>query len=347
MRDWYGPAIAVGGVPGNVWAQPGGDFTGVLRAGYEATIMDRATDLYSRLKRGYRRSCRPNGQLNAGFSSMSDLINEVTVNAKRQELAFIKVGTTGVLAVTNSLFKCGTHPVAGSNASSAPAGNAPTVATAGALIFSNPTAGDTTHITTGWPLASVINSTLLLYDRIFHVLKLMNSTATEAVTGVPTRYQSSTVTDADYIAGNFLFPEVSTALAATAHNWTVCTYTDQGGSASNLPSVVGNSAAIINRLDIPAGQWFMPLASGDVGVKALTQMQCDALVATGAIDFVIGHPLLWMPCTIANVMCAVDGINSAFGFARIFDSACLAMLEICKPATTATTYTGTVALAAG
>ena len=54
----------------------------------------------------------------------------------------------------------------------------------------------------------------------------MNSTATEAVTGVPTRYQSTTASAEDYI------PEITSAssswrhraLAATAHNWTTCTY---------------------------------------------------------------------------------------------------------------------------
>ena len=57
--------------------------------------------------------------------------------------------------------------------------------------------------------------------------------------------------------------ECRTALAATAHNWTVCTYTDQdGNTGATLPSVTGNSGNIINRLDQPAGTWFCPLASG-------------------------------------------------------------------------------------
>jgi peptidoglycan hydrolase-like protein with peptidoglycan-binding domain len=216
------------------------------------------------------------------------------------------------------------------------------------IIFSNPAGGDTSHITTAQPLSSVINNTLLLYDRLFAVAKTMNSTATEAVTGVPTRYQSVTSTDQDYAGGNFLFPETGTALPATAHNWTVCQYTDQdGNAAANLPSLAGNASNIINRLDTPAGYFFAPLAAGDIGVKVLTQMQCSALVATGAIDFVIGHPLMWMPCPIANMACTVDGIGTAFNLVRIFDSACLGMLEVCKPATTATTYSGTVSIAQG
>jgi len=169
----------------------------------------------------------------------------------------------------------------------------------------------------------------------------MSSTATEAVTGVPSRYQNTTGGAVDSAEGNFLFVECGAALGATAHNWTTCLYTDQGGTTGvTLPSLTGNSSCIVNRLDHPTGQWFAPLASGDTGIKALTQMQCSASV-TGTINFVIGHPIAFFPCPIANLIWVYDGINSAFNLTRIFDDACLAFLEITKPATGATTYTGT------
>jgi hypothetical protein len=192
---------------------------------------------------------------------------------------------------------------------------------------------------------SITNNSLLLYDRLFSVAKTMASTATEAVTGVPTRYQSTVATDPDYAGDNFLFVEVgTTALAATAHNWTVCTYTDQGGAASTLPSLTGNSGAIVNRFDHPASQWFAPLESGDVGIKALTQMQCSASVATGLISFVIGHPIGFMAFPVINSFFPFDWLTNRDQAPRIFDSACLAFIEPLKPATTATTYTGRIAL---
>ena len=86
---------------------------------------------------------------------------------------------------------------------------------------------------------------------------------------------------------------------------------------------------------------FITLPSGDTGIKNLTQMQCSAAVATGAIDFTIGHPIAFMPCGIANFVCEKDGLTTSISLERIFDDACLAFLEICKGATTATTYTGT------
>jgi len=86
----------------------------------------------------------------------------------------------------------------------------------------------------------------------------------------------------------------------------------------------------------------MPLQTGDIGVMDLAQMQCSAAVATGVINFVIGHPLAMFPCPIASIACQIDGINTAFSLARIFDDAALAWLELNKPATGATNYTMSV-----
>jgi hypothetical protein len=132
----------------------------------------------------------------------------------------------------------------------------------------------------------------------------------------------------------------ATALAATGHNWTVCTYTDQANAASTLPSVTGNSGAIVDRLDQPLQQWFVPLESGDVGIKAWTQMQCNAAVATGAINFCIGHPIGFMAFPVINSTLPYDWLTNRDQAPRIFDNACISFLEPLKPATTATTYTG-------
>lgn len=341
MRGWYGGPIALAGVPGNVRVHGDGDFSGRISEGFFCSALDRAADLFTRFRRGLRVAARRSpSQLNTGFASLSDLIAEATAG-KRREFQFNKVGATGVVGVTNSLWGLGNQPAAGANAGNAPGGDVLTDATLGAFPFDNPTGGDTQHFVSGYPLASVAGNTLLLYDRLHQVNKTINSTATEAVTGVPTRYQSTTAGAEDSIQGNFLFAEIGgTALAATAHNWTVCTYQNQANQSATLPSLVGNSGGIVRRLDHPANQWFAPLANGDTGVKALTQMQCSAAVATGVVNFVIGHPIAWMPCPIANMVCVTDGINSAFNLARILDDAALAFLEVCKPATGATTYTG-------
>ena len=337
---WYGKPIAVHGVPGLVYATKDGDFIGAIDAGYEVSAIDRADDIIRRHHRMQRaRMARVRRQ--SGAIGSLDQALAAYFGGGNRTFSFNKAGTTGVVGATNTLWFVGSQPAAGSAAAAAPGGTVPTDATTGSWAFDNPSSG-TQHFVFGNPIASVAANTLLLYDRLFSVTKTMNSSTTEAVTGVPTRYQSTTAGAADSAENNFLMIECRTVLAATAHNWTVCTYTDQSNNTgATLPSVTGNSGNIVNRLDQPAGTWFCPLASGDTGIKNLTQMQCSAAVATGAIDFTIGHPIAFMPCGIANFVCEKDGLTTSISLERIFDDACLAFLEICKSATTATTYTGT------
>lgn len=347
MRGWYGPPIAVARLPGRVYVDGSGDFVGRLGESRFSNLLDASFErTVETLKRAARRNM---GKLSQGFTSLSDLIFEATAGAKRREFFFNKAGATGVVGATSSLWGVGPMPAGGANAAGAPGGEAPTDATTGAFPFANPAGGDTQHFTTGYPVSSVGGNTLLLYDRLFQVNKTMNSTATESVTGVPTRYQSTVPGAPDYAGGNFLFVEVGgTALAATAHSWNTCLYRNQDGTdARTLPSLAGNSGTIVRRLDHPTNSWFAPLAAGDTGIMDLMQMQCSALVATGVVNFVIGHPLAWLPCPIANMACVTDGINSAFNLARIFDDAALAFLEVSKPATAATTYSGSFTTVSG
>jgi hypothetical protein len=326
----------------------GGDFTGPCNWGQFANIKDYTTQHIKRILRNVAK--RQLSTTNAGFASLSDIISEATVGGKARFFHYHKNGVTGAVNVTSSLWGLGTMPTAGANAAAAPGGEAPVDSTVGAYAFTNPTGGDTQHIINLAMGGSVAANNLLLYDRIFQVDKTMNSSATESVTGVPTRYQSSTSTDANYAGGNFFFPEVGgTALANTAHNWTVCQYRNQAGTdAQTAPSATGVNSAIARRIDLSAaGAWFMPLASGDTGAMDLAQIQCSALVATGVINFVIGHPIAWCPCPVANIININDNIMTAFNLVRVFDDAALAWLEVNKPATTATTYTGTITTVSG
>lgn len=334
---WYGRPICLLDVPGSLWITADGDFIGHVNGGYFASALD---FFEAKLKRYLKELSRPQyGYANAGFASISDALARASQgNSQRRQ--FNKVGPTGVVAATSSLWRVGPQPVAGAAGAAAPGGTAHTSANTGALAFANPATG-TNHLVGADVAASVINNSLMVYDRIFSVAKTMNSTATEAVTGVPTRYQSTTASLEDYIGDNFGFVETGgTVLASTAHNWTVCTYTDQANAASTLPSLTGNSGSIVDRFDHPVSQWFAPLESGDVGIKAWTQMQCSAAVATGAINFCIGHPLGFMSFPVINSMLPFDWLTNRDQAPRVFNDACVAFLEPLKPATNATTYTG-------
>lgn len=347
MRDFYWP-IAMHGVPGAVYAMPGGDFRGEIRDGQEMSAVDRAADY---LRRERRRHVTRIGHMKrqaGAFGSLSALIAAAT-GGKRQDFILNKAGpTANAGAQSVDLWTATGSPTTGSPGAAAPGGTAYTSASAGAFSYVNPANANSGHFVTGNIAATLGGSTALLYDRLFAVAKTMNSTATEAVTGVPTRYQNTVAGTEDYIGGNFCYAvNPTTVLPATAHNWTVCQYTDQAGNAAqNFVSIAGQSACAVRCFDLQAGFWFLPLAAGDVGVKALTQMQCSALVATGTIEFVIGHPIAFMPCPIANLICPTDGINTAFNLTRIYDNAALGLIDFQKPATSANTFNGQITVVA-
>jgi hypothetical protein len=348
MNGWYGPPIAVGNAPGAVWACGDGDFRGRLAAGQMTSLQDYVEQRIKRILRNASR--RQLSSLNAGFSSMSDLIAEATTGGKKRSFLFNKLGVAADAAGASvSLWGLGNTPAAGANAANAPGGEAPTDATTGAFPFSNPTGGDTQHLVGAQFSGDAATRTLFLYDRIFQVNKTMNSTATEAVTGVPTRYQSSTPGNADYAGGNFIFPEVGvTLLPATAHNHTVLQYRNQAGTDAQVaPSAAGVSGMNARGIDLAIGQWFMPLAAGDTGAMDLAQIQLDALVATGVLNYIIGHPIAFFAIPVADVLHNYDGIMTAFNLTRIFDDAALALSSLGQSATTATVFNGHFETVAG
>lgn len=359
FKDFYYP-VAVHGVPGNVRVMPGGDFAGEVLAGEYFSAQDRGAEVLKKILRAAEAKVKRHKALGTlidliragdrrlasvgAFASIDAVIAAFT-GGKCQVLNFSKTGTaSNAIGNAEDLWIAVGQPAAGAASSAAPGGRVPDNTTTGNLGFKNLGAANSGHYL-NWSLsANVINNSLLLYDRLFDVVKTMNSTATQAVTGVPTRYTSQVAGNVAYIGGNFCFPYCpTTVLAATAHNWTVCQYTDQDGNATqSFPSIAGVSANTVGGIDLVAGSWFMGLAAGDIGVKALTQMQCSALVATGTIDFVLAHPIAVNACPIANLACLDDGLYTSLNLSPVLDGACLAFLEMPKPATTLTIYSGLV-----
>jgi len=334
VRHWYGPPIAVAGVPGAVYARGGGDFVGPIAAGKFGSLADLQFERMKRIMREMSLEARLVSGV--GFTSLSDMISKWTQDNKGQTLLMVKpTSVTGVTGRANTTWYSSGTPVAGAAGAAAPGGTANAKGDTGSYPIINTTTGsEGLFLVSGFAQASTSPQSILLYDRLFSCAKTMSSSASEAVTGVPVRYTSTTSTDWNYAGGNFIAPEVTSALSATAHNWTVMQYTNQAGvTASIAPSVAGVSSAAANSIDLPAGYWFMPLASNDIGVTALTQMQCSAAALTGDINWVVGHPLAMMPCLANYVYSPQDFTNSAFGLTRMYDTACLAYFLIGTSAT--------------
>lgn len=337
MRDWYGPPIAVGNVPGRVYATRGGDFVGPIRGGYFASLADYATERAKRVLRNAAR--RQSSTLNTGFASLSDLISEATTGGKRQDIWYGKAGTLAVTAAQSSLWNVGSFPAAGGTPAARPGGAVPTNATTGSFVQTDPGGSDTLHLVTMVSQGSASPNTLILYDRTFHAGTINhNTSAAQTVTGVPTRYATTTS------PGVFAFLEVTTVLTATAFNITL-QYTDQAGAAAeNAPSLAGIVSSAVTR--IPHAQFFIPLNSGDTGLRTITQITFSAAAASGVSNIVMGKPLAFIPQPASAAAVVMDGINSAFSLVQVLTGACLAFLEL-KGTASATTYTGSVIMVAG
>jgi len=342
MQGWYYKPIHLLDVPGSVRVAADGDFVGrFVTSRFEVGL--------DRVREALVRASKPrHGVLNAGFVDVSDALNRASQGFRQQPGGNItKVGTTGVVGASNTLWRVGNTPAGGGAGSAAPGGRACSSTTNGAMRWTNPAAG-TMRLTGADFSANIINNSVLIYDRIFDVAKTMSSTANEAVTGVPTRYQSSTTTSEEYAGGNFCFVEAVAALGATAHEWGVaggneCLYRNQAGTDNSIfPVMTGNASCIQDRLDHPlSAPWFFPPAAGDTGVMDLAQLRCSASV-TGTVNFVLGHPLGFMSFPVINSMLPFDWLTNRDQAPYISNSACLALLEVVKPATTATTYTGRI-----
>jgi hypothetical protein len=343
QRHFYAP-IPVAGVPGHIVAMPGGDFTGEILVGQEASKFDRLADM-AKAERRRRIAAVARGRKQLGaFGSLDDILAAAAAG-KYQDLRFNKTGVaSNAIGNAMDLWTRAGYPAAGAAGGASPGGTNWTSASTGALPFTNPATADSLQPVSGYATASVINHCLLLYDRLHSVVKTMNSTVAQAVTGTPSRYQSTVSGNVESAEGSFIFPSnPTTVLPATAHNWDAVQYTNSAGTAARqCPSIAGISACVVGGIDLVVHTWFMPLQAGDLGVQKMTSLKCSAAVATGTIDFVQGHALVYMPCPVASFVCPFDWIYTAFRAVKILDDACLAFLEMPKANNAACSYTGGV-----
>lgn len=341
FRDWYGPPVAIAGVPGAVYAAKGGDFVGGIKGGQFANLLDWMAQRQRRVFRNFARLSRHKFH---GFSSLSDLIAEATTGGKAQDLFFSKAPTTATtVGNAASAWNVGTYPAAGGTGGTSGTGRKTTKATTGALNFTNAAGGDTLHLTTITAQATAVSS-LMLYDRLWDMTYNHATSTSTAIDSAnrPDRYQGTGTAP-----GNFISGEITTALSATAHNLTVTYVDDAGNTAEAAAAYAAPVSAVVGRAPLVAGAWFVPL-NGDAGARYLTNIAQSTITSvTGVTNWWVGHPIALMPFPVANVPMVLDGINSAFNLARIYDDACLAFYTPNIATTGTITYTGHIKLVSG
>lgn len=341
MKGWYGPPVALAGVPGRVYATKDG-FCGPIKGGYFAGLADYSTARFKSVMR--QAALRSRYQLNAGFASLSDLILEATTGGKKQVLAYQKVGVAQpAVAASAWLWRVGTMPTLAAVAAVAPGGTVYTRATTGALKQDDAGAGDQLHFVNWIGVSNVAQATaLMLVDNLWAASFNYNTSGNVTVTGVPTRYQTALLAP-----GNFMSGDVTTVLGATAQN-VVITYVDDAGNAAEASAALAiRVSSAVQTIPHTAPVWFIPLNAGDRGLRNITIFNLSA-ASSGFVDRMIAHPLAILPGVgVANQPFILDGINSAFNLERIYDGAALALMEWFKSATPAATYSGQITLVSG
>lgn len=343
FRDWYGPPVALAGVPGAVYVTGGGDFVGPIRGGGLANLIDFAEQRQRRVLRNWMR--RQSRTANAGFSSLSDLISEATAGGKSQMLMYSKAATTATtIGNAFSCFNVGALPAASGVGGTSGTGRKCVRTTQGALGQANAGGGDTLHLTTWTGQASAVSS-LMLVDRLWDMTYNHASSTSTSVNSSnrPDRYQTN-----DTAPGNFISGEITTALSATAHNITVTYVDDAGNTAEAAAAYAAPVSAVAGRSPTVAGQWFVPLNAGDRGARYIdTIAQSTITSVTGITTWWIAHPIAMLPFPVANVPFILDGINSAFNLQRIYDDACLAFYTPSIATTGGINYAGTIQVVSG
>jgi len=195
----------------------------------------------------------------------------------------------------------------------------PTRSTAGAIPFVAP-GGSRTKWMIQFGASSLVSSTILLYDRLFHIGGLSGtSTASQTVQGTT---PTPALTRNTGGVGNMVFYEIYTAIGNTSTTLTM-TYTDDAGNTGQTTTVnIGgtgfNTAERIQRI---------PLASGDKGVRAVASVQLTASTGTaGNFGITIAKPIAWLSTAAPGVLAYRDYTTGLPGIPDIDTNACLALM---------------------
>jgi hypothetical protein len=278
---------------------------------------------------------------------MDDLLSEIT-NGKIARVDWNKI--TGAAAYTAGRWYdfsgLGGYPVANAWAGTALNWVTCTETTGnGTQIFGMPHGGnvstDTKHalnVSAITGVATGVPSQLMLVDMQGYYPGInMNSNTSQTLVGTPTLRYTNGVGIRAYLV-------VNATTGASAHNFSM-TYTNSAGTGSrSMPVTVACTASAIvphiTHSGVAANNYgpFLPMASGDVGIKSVESVILSAASGTASTaSLVLVKPILTIPLTTSGVATERDLLNQIPSLPQIKDGACLTWLYFAGAATAANT----------
>lgn len=186
-------------------------------------------------------------------------------------------------------------------------------------------------------VATGVPSQLMLVDMQGYYPGInMNASTLQTMVGTPTlRYTDGVGVRASLV--------ITTSSGATAHNLSM-SYTNSASTAGRtLPVTVSCTASAITPHITHSGTAannygpFLPLASGDVGIKSVQSVQLSAASLAGTAALVLYKPLMTIPLTTVSVASERDFLNQIPSLPVIKDGACLTWLLFTGAAVAAST----------
>lgn len=285
------------------------------------------------------------------FPDGNTIMDSLT-NGKNGFVYYAKTpSTTDVANTWLDMFPVAGVPAAGSIAGTAFTANNFTDASTGAMNHRGNVSTDTKHFLAIAAVASANTPWVTVYDRVLSYDQCTyNAAANQALTNtnVAARYNSGA-------PGSLCFICVNTVNGATAANLTQFRYTNQAGTTLQampttqtvtfIPSGAAPTSTRGARVIIPSvsgqvvtlGPW-VPLASGDSGMSLVHDYTTSA-ANTGTFSIVLAYPMVGIILPVATVPCERDTVYQMSELERIYDGACLSLLNL-QPATTANLVTG-------
>lgn len=278
-----------------------------------------------------------------GFGSMDDFIAEVTQNGKFWRADWNKI--TGAAAYTAGrwydLSVLNGTPVANAWSGTALNAQAPNDITGFGIWHGGNVSTDTKHLTNIGAysaVATAVPGVLMLVDMCLYYPGISMASAS-----VQTLTNTTTLTRYTTGAGLRAYLVIASTAGATAHNVNI-SYTNQAGtSGRTLPVTVACTASAIVPHITHSGTAsnnygpFLPLASGDTGIRSVQSLTLSASSTAGTAALVLCKPLATLPITTLGVAAERDLMNQLPSLPQIQDGACLTWLYFTGAACAAST----------
>lgn len=267
----------------------------------------------------------------AGFTTYDSIINALSVNGKGQRPFYQKNSVTAAAGTFASLWNIAGIPAAGTFGTAKTARTRDNTST-GAIPFTNAAGGNTMHLLSAGIGSTVAAGVFVLVDRLIE--GPFDGTVTGANNynaGTPITIPSRDINGAALGDGCMMFVENVANTNTTTPNLTV-TYTNQAGTAAQSTGALALTAVGQHRF--PTSTLFLPLATGDTGVRKLESYTLSATATSAQLNIVICRPLLFVPCMTAGGYTERDTVLQMANLPRLYDGSCLQWILLAAATTT-------------